>query len=199
MYLFTWFEFPGLREHWNNEEQGTLLKFSQKHTAHKLTCSSALGKRRFADAWIDCLQITDSICLMNEHETAFPTMMSECEKHSVTVHRFPISGAHLSRLPSDLIELKKAVCKIVSLLTDDCCDQTRNVAVHCAAGMHRTGMVTYCALRVLGYSAVHSCFTLAAMRMLTFVELTKPRRSKQPLIVIAETCFQELFVNKRNV
>lgn len=73
------------------------------------------------------------------------------------------------------------VQEIVELLQNG-----ESVVVHCAAGLHRTGIVCYMALRLLGHSAEDSLQAILASRPLTHTEVMKRTRKHAPLCELAE-------------
>ncbi|MFZ4828968.1 MAG: protein-tyrosine phosphatase family protein, partial [Phototrophicaceae bacterium] len=46
-------------------------------------------------------------------------------------------------------------------------DEGENIVIHCAAGIHRTGMLAYAVLRYRGYSAENAMRLIAQMRQHT--------------------------------
>mmetsp|Transcript_90005 Transcript_90005/g.178929 ORF Transcript_90005/g.178929 Transcript_90005/m.178929 type:complete len:787 (+) Transcript_90005:50-2410(+) len=61
-----------------------------------------------------------------------------------------------------------------------------SVVVHCAAGMHRTGIVCYMLLRLIGQSPDEACDSIKQSRKVTYVEVTKTTKKHAPLCELAE-------------
>jgi len=64
--------------------------------------------------------------------------------------------------------------------------QGESVIVHCAAGMHRTGIVCYMTLRLLGQSSEKALKSILQSRPVTHVEVTKTTKRHPPLYELAE-------------
>lgn len=86
----------------------------------------------------------------------------------------PISGAAL-RGDGDRSAVMAAANAVVEQLR-----LGRTVAVHCSAGLHRTGIVAYMALRLLGFSLASAFELLGRVRWETRAELEKLHFRNQP-------------------
>jgi len=94
--------------------------------------------------------------------------------------RKPISKKELQYAAQDKLSLMR-VGEIAELLR-----QGESVVVHCAAGMHRTGIVCYMALRQLGQSSVEALQSILRSRPVTHTEVTKTTSKHAPLYELAE-------------
>merc|ERR1712151_476134 len=84
------------------------------------------------------------------------------------------------RTKHDALSMSR-VHEVTEFLTDG-----ESVVVHCAAGMHRTGVVCYLALRRLSLSPKDALSIILASRPITHEEITKSTSSHLPLCEIAE-------------
>merc|ERR1712070_820590 len=96
----------------------------------------------------------------------------------------PLSGkrAVTDPQPSDMDAASlRRVAEVAALL-----QHGESVVVHCAAGMHRTGVVCYLALRHVGQGEEEALASILASREITHAEVTKVCKHHRPLYVLAE-------------
>jgi protein-tyrosine phosphatase len=94
-------------------------------------------------------------------------------------HHSPIDGGHLETLAS--VDLAA-----IFLMHDEIAraGEDRIIYVHCSAGIHRTGFVTYALLRYRGFSVEAAMAELKALREVTFEQVGEAR------IALAEDKFK---------
>ncbi len=54
-------------------------------------------------------------------------------------------------------------------------DNREKIYVHCSAGLHRTGMITNCILRYVGFDEAHAYQIIQQLRPITAKEVGQPR------------------------
>jgi len=59
---------------------------------------------------------------------------------------------------------------------------TESLVVHCAAGLHRTGIFLYILLRLLGHDCAHCLHTIMKIRQATYDEFTSVKNNFQPKV-----------------
>jgi len=121
-------------------------------------------------------------------------LATEPAQSSVEWLHIPISGASLQG-NGDQAAVKAAASAVVQRVA-----QGKAVAVHCSAGLHRTGIVGYLTLRLFGHSMASSFELLGQIRLETRKELeclhykkesTKPD-SPAKLVSVAEELLQQV-------
>merc|ERR1711972_1185404 len=93
----------------------------------------------------------------------------------------PISGAGLSAA-GDRECVKCAAAAVAGKLKAG-----KHVAVHCSAGLHRTGVVGYLGLRILGFSKAAAFELLGQIRWDTRAELERIYFRSQSAVAAANT------------
>jgi hypothetical protein len=112
------------------------------------------------------------VTLLRADEPACASVMAGCAGLELGWTHLPMSGAKLDA-PTDAKSFLR-LYEVLPLL-----DQGKSVVVHCAAGMHRTGMSCYALLRLAGWSAEDACHGVKGMREVSYEELIKDRRHKR--------------------
>lgn len=123
---------------------------------------------------------THVVTLLRADEPAFDQVAAACRKLSIQNTHMPISGANVG--PQDADNLGK-VSHLLDLLR-----RNNRVMLHCAAGMHRTGLVSYMLLRLAGWGPAEAEQGVLAMRVVTHEELVKTKKDKLRLVNVAEQC-----------
>ncbi len=130
----------------------------------------AIGHRPGAKMGIDLkLQNASHILtLLSEGEQA-KSIQSIANKNGLDWLWFPMETA---QPPGDdrHLELKDLFRKMQSILRDE-----GKIYLHCSAGIHRTGMISYAFLRFLGKESNESLDLLKAMRLKTSEEVGEER------------------------
>ncbi|MFC1766120.1 tyrosine-protein phosphatase [Planctomycetota bacterium] len=83
----------------------------------------------------------------------------------------PIGSAKRDVLFQFLPEIRDMTQKVMPILTKP---ETK-LYIHCAAGIHRTGMITYVLLRSCGYSVSETIYALISLREDTFGQIGQHR------------------------
>lgn len=142
-----------------------------------LTAAGAPSPKRLR-GWAD-QNVTDVVTLQRADEMR-STLPQLCEKLALRWHHLPLSGKRLEA-PEDLVVLAGIPALVQRLETP----KTKMV-VHCAAGMHRTGVCLYLMLRSAGAAPEESVRKVEQARALTGQELQRTMRSGR-LVDLAET------------
>ena len=98
-------------------------------------------------------------------------IQQECEKHGIIWHHLPLIGAFLERL----FDQYKDIVRSVNWLHRTMAKSRQRVLIHCAAGIHRTGVVAYSLLRATGLCKEEAMGKIKAMREATFNGVGKAR------------------------
>ncbi|KAL9647575.1 hypothetical protein ABK040_006931 [Willaertia magna] len=136
---------------------------------HKITKKQELYKEFYENN-----QITTVICLLTEKEGC--NDYSKLSQHCNLEHfNFSLFGANINYLSKkETIELLLQYAnQIISLLKST--EKKRNIVIHCSAGCHRTGIVAYLVLRMLGLNKTKARNALLLMRRETGVEVGQER------------------------
>lgn len=99
------------------------------------------------------------VCLLEDHELEWlqiPDLIGKAKSHGFDTHRLPIPDGGV--LPEGE-GVKKAVDLILASAREG-----KNVVVHCAGGLGRTGTVAGCALVTLGFSSQEAIDILHRVR-----------------------------------
>jgi protein-tyrosine phosphatase len=97
--------------------------------------------------------------LLQPHELAHykvPTLFSEAEKRGMQLEPFPILDVHT---PTDMAATRAYVRKLIERLKHG-----ENIALHCAGGKGRTGLIAACLLVELGMAAEEAIKTVRIAR-----------------------------------
>jgi len=127
---------------------------------------------------------TDVVTLLRKDEMK-PFLPTKCEELGLDWHHFPLSGRKMEA-SADRISLS-SIPSIVEFLKNG-----KHVVVHCAAGMHRTGVCLYLILRWMGNSQNESLEKIQHIRPVIRAELEKSTRKQGLLKEKAEFCFQKI-------
>eukprot|EP00040_Diaphanoeca_grandis_P009132 m.47778 g.47778 ORF g.47778 m.47778 type:complete len:348 (+) comp20568_c0_seq2:215-1258(+) len=143
--------------------------------------------------------VTHVITLQKVTEPQFKGVETGCLQNELGWVHISISGGRVDD-PQDITNLQR-LKEVMELLK---CGSS--VLVHCAAGMHRTGVVAYLLLRMAGATIEESLQGIYHMRRVTHEELTKRRKVAiergidwtgiPNLHMRAEAIFTELFEKK---
>jgi hypothetical protein len=109
------------------------------------------------------------VTLLRSDEGMGNRIQSACIAAQIGWTHLPLSGGGV-RTAED-VEVVGRLSLVVDLLHSG-----RSVVVHCAAGMHRTGVVAYILLRLCGYDRPGAVEGVRTMRRITHTELTQARR-----------------------
>lgn len=152
----------------------------------RLVLCGAPGKKA-VDSWAEGLDCVVTLLRETELRDRGLDLIMLCEKNVEWMH-LPVSGAALAE-PEDHVAVQDAARAVAERLSSG-----KTIAVHCSAGLHRTGLVGYLALRLLGWSMAGSFELLGQIRFETRAELENiyyRRQSAAPggvanLIAVAE-------------
>lgn len=147
----------------------------------RITASGAPSRKRL-QLWKD-QGVTDIITLLRSDEMQ-AWLPSVCDDLGIIWHHYPLSGKLLED-PDDISTLSR-IPKLVSNLSEH---NNRSIVVHCAAGMHRTGIFLYILLRCTEFDPEHSVELIAQARKLTAEELSKTTK-QGVLLTKAEMIYQ---------
>lgn len=85
-----------------------------------------------------------------------------CASEGIVWLHIPLDGAHVARLGGALVRVYDAL--VSAFHSFRAAPAGSRVVFHCAAGIHRTGVVAYCMARLAGLSCVDALDALFAMR-----------------------------------
>lgn len=111
------------------------------------------------------------VCLLEDHELprlGIPHLVEEAEWRGVEVHRFPIPDFHV---PSSVETAFSTVQVILSAAREG-----RNVVIHCAGGIGRTGVLAGCVLVELGHDPEKALEILCRVRGANVPESEEQKR-----------------------
>eukprot|EP00930_Biecheleria_cincta_P047603 TRINITY_DN33030_c0_g1_i1.p1 TRINITY_DN33030_c0_g1~~TRINITY_DN33030_c0_g1_i1.p1 ORF type:complete len:577 (-),score=102.72 TRINITY_DN33030_c0_g1_i1:179-1909(-) len=159
----------------------------------QLLLSGAPGKSNIGE-WAKGLNCVVTLLRTDELQARGLNLDVELPRLGVEWLHQVISGASLQG-PGDREIVKAAAIVVAERLRSG-----KTVAVHCSAGLHRTGIVGYLALRLLGHSLASTFELLGRIRYETRAELEKihyKKRSSSPdapasLVAVAEELLPEL-------
>ena len=131
--------------------------------------------------WKNEYGITHVVTLLREDENRCIKVKTACKNNGIINCHFGISGMKMKDGNKDYQSLINCInCVSQLLLTFN---QENSVVIHCAAGMHRTGMAAYLSLRTLGYTKEKALEHILTMRKVTYEELVKFRRRENTSLV----------------
>uniref|UniRef100_A0A7S2IGB3 Tyrosine specific protein phosphatases domain-containing protein n=1 Tax=Zooxanthella nutricula TaxID=1333877 RepID=A0A7S2IGB3_9DINO len=149
--------------------------------------SGAPGK---VGAFIDEFKPDHIVTLLRDDEKSFQGIKQGCADRKVGWTHLPLSGANAvlkeQRSASDAESLAR-IPEVAKLL-----QAGKKVAVHCAAGMHRTGAVCYAACRLAGLGEAEALEAVRATRRLTANEIDMPRKGGPSIIDGVEKLLSEM-------
>ena len=134
-------------------------------------------------AWRE-LGVTDVVTLQRSDEMA-DWLPAAVQDNGMAWHHRPLSGRRLERA-SDRESLAR-IADMAALLEED---PPRWLVIHCAAGLHRTGVALYLVARASGRDADQTVALLGRCRPITARELTRRPRRRESLIEVAEAAFE---------
>lgn len=151
----------------------------------RLVLAGAPGKKAL-EAWVKGCHCVVTLLRSNELQDRGLDLAGTLGPLSVEWLHLPISGASLED-PEDKPTAFTAAQAVVERL-----QQGKTVAVHCSAGLHRTGLVGYLSLRLLGWSMPAAFELLGQIRWETRVEIVErgyynsSSRDAANIILVAE-------------
>ena len=98
-----------------------------------------------------------------------------CKKNNLLYFHIPMKGANISILQQQktLKILLENLMKLINFIKES---QTKlKILVHCAAGIHRTGTILYCLLRIFGADQEQAMSKIKAIRIHTFRDVGNHR------------------------
>lgn len=104
-----------------------------------------------------------------QHQGEHPEKIKKaCEQVSDSIkwHNFPLAGANMALLMSK--EASKMILDNIILLHSKMKERELNIFVHCAAGIHRTGIILYTILRITGESESSAMEAIKQIRIETY-------------------------------
>ncbi len=134
-------------------------------------CTIRIGprpkKKSFAE--LKDTGVTHLVTILGESEGAAP-LISLARKAGLTCRHLPFGTANITKL--DPVDFAK---HIAALFTDlQSCEQA-TFYMHCSAGIHRTGMVTYALIRLSGLNKEDALQLLDTARAVTAEGVTDSR------------------------
>jgi len=143
-----------------------------------LACAGAPGQAAFRNWRREAA--TSVVSLLRADEPAFLNARDGCTKCGFRWEHAPLSGKRacttLESDPHDLCSWHLIRDLLPRLFADG-----ERVVIHCAAGMHRTGSVAFCALRHSGFSSEESLKAIEACRPVTHGALLEEQRGRPKL------------------
>jgi len=145
--------------------------------------------------WVEVAGATHLVTLLRGSEAKFEEVQQQAAQAMETglkgwLH-LPLSGKRAiirrsgDRSAEDTTSLARAT-EVSELLLAGA-----SVVVHCAAGQHRTGVVCYLALRLVGQGPDEALESILGSRPITHVEMTRSDRKHVPLCSLAEEYFRD--------
>eukprot|EP00928_Gymnodinium_smaydae_P049952 TRINITY_DN33561_c0_g1_i1.p1 TRINITY_DN33561_c0_g1~~TRINITY_DN33561_c0_g1_i1.p1 ORF type:complete len:276 (+),score=27.56 TRINITY_DN33561_c0_g1_i1:33-830(+) len=156
-----------------------------------LTAGAAPSARKL-EALARSMGVNHVVTLLREKETLFRVVRDTCRELRLGWTHVPLSGAHVAQR-NDVAALARLEDVLRSLEAGD------GVFVHCAAGLHRTGIACYIILRLAGWSVDDTLHGLKSMREVAHAELICDRRKKQRCQDRAETLVQALLARQNEI
>ena len=141
--------------HWMDVGPGRLT-LAAAPTAARVAAFKERGATRF-------------VTLLTATEPHLDAVRGACSNLDLGWSHVPLSGGRVNG-PRDAASLCKVVAEVVGLLRAG-----EHVVIHCAAGLHRTGIVGYLVLRCTGLANAAAMAGLLAMREITHEEMARPR------------------------
>jgi len=159
----------------------------------RLVLCGAPGKSS-VQSWAEGLDCVVTLLRGDELRERKLDLATALAQSSVEWLHIPISGASLQG-NGDQAAVKAAASAVVQRVA-----QGKAVAVHCSAGLHRTGIVGYLTLRLLGHSMASSFELLGQIRLETRKELECLHYKKESttpdspakLVSVAEELLQQV-------
>ena len=148
---------------------------------HLLSAAGAPGQKKL-DRWQED-GVSHIVRLQREDERNNTLSLSAATEWV----EVPLSGKHMAAV-EDPQHLDALLRWGEAMLHED--TQPAKIVVHCAAGLHRTGVALYLLNRLAGQTPQQSIEAVCAMRGLTGQELTKQNRQGVILWRVAETHFE---------
>lgn len=150
-----------------------------------ITACGAPSRPRL-QAWVQA-GVTDVITLLRADEFGFP-FGSACESLGLAWHHIPLSGKLLSA-PTDAQSIESLGVLFAHFRTQN---TPLKLVVHCAAGLHRTGVALYILLRLSGTTPSDTLTQIQSIRPITAHELSRTPKRGPSLATQAESLFQSL-------
>jgi hypothetical protein len=173
--LLAWSVVEPLLEAHANPQAASRWVLMPHDTGCRVTAAGAPSRARL-ERWARN-GVTDVVTLQRADEMA-SWLPSACSTLGIAWHHLPLSGRRLAG-PSDMASVEK-LGDLPELGTD------RRIVLHCAAGMHRTGLCLYLLLRRAGAASDEALAMVEQARPVTAHELTKQTRRSGRLIDVAE-------------
>ena len=155
-------EMAFLHKHWNKQlfrydlDRGSITLMPRPPGGKQLSDFMHYMKHKDTDVVVSLLQFDEakSLALVNEG--------SVCENHAIEFVNFPIKDHHV---PQFFVPFNQLITK----LTDDV-SRGKNIAVHCYAGIGRTGLVASSILIKMGMEVDFALLNLSQCRGLRVPE-----------------------------
>jgi len=156
--------------------------------AGRLTASGAPSAAKLHELRAE-MGVSHVVTLLRETESQCPAVRAACARLGLGWTHLPLSGAKLADA-GDKASIER-IPELVALLAAG-----ESVLVHCAAGMHRTGISCYIALRLAGWSVGEAVDGVRAVREITHDELVLERRGKPSCQEMAEAFVSTMLSGK---
>ncbi len=151
---------------------------------HGVGAAGAPGRARLA-GWARA-QVTDVVTLQRREEMA-PWLEGACAEAGLRWHHFPLSGRRLEAAGD-----RSSVARLIAwTLQMEQATEPARIMVHCAAGLHRTGVALYVMMRCAGLSPEDALDNIRRARPLTADELHRTTRRGGRLVDLAEALFAD--------
>jgi len=123
------------------------------------------------------LGITHILTLLNHNENKHTNICNYIESADIKSFHIPIEGADVSIFTSSqtidiLIERLPSIRDVLLNSTET---TPVKMIIHCSAGLHRTGTITYLLLRLCGFSVDQALLIINRTRAITARQVGKKR------------------------
>ena len=109
------------------------------------------------------LSIVITVQSFTEHVS---DIQSACKANKIGWIHVPLNGANMALL--NKISTRKMIIEQIENVHNIVCSEAQVILIHCAAGIHRTGVFTYSLLRRMGFDPLQSYDKLKEMREATW-------------------------------
>lgn len=175
----------------NHDDHASLAKVPSPSEPQFVAISSftriacwPLPRRRDLSRFRRDLGVTHVLTLQNEREIDNNNICQEIQAAGITSIHLPIQGAELDVFESleTIQTLRERLPTVLELITGSTEEKPVNMLIHCAAGLHRTGAITYLLLRLCKFTMNQALLIIHRTRAITAREVAEKR------ISIVENC-----------
>jgi protein-tyrosine phosphatase len=137
-----------------------------------------LLRRRDLDRLHQDLGVTHILTLLNNKEVSHTNICKLIESAGIESIHIPIEGADLSVFTSSQTTIDLLIERLPSvrdLLLNSTITKPIKIIIHCSAGLHRTGTITYLLLRLCQFSMNQSLLIINRTRAITARQVGQKR------------------------